>query len=285
MTEAHDERPLHSKTLRLLGSCVLRLQQYERLLKVLLAQQDVSGDIDNLEAQHAKRTKRLAGKSLGHLTRELFESRMLTGGDNHRPSIQKDAGSGDKIFISMQVSLNLTEEQREATKDAINELVDLRNALVHHLIDRFDFDTDEGCTAALEHLENCHARIDHHLATLHQWAKSIVMARVQAAQALIEKIRAGQVEPPAPNVENHQIDWPQSSIIMAIRQALQALGTDGWASLQSVRTWIGEHQPSESPERYGRRSWQQVLDESKLFELQYRIDPRGGKRTPWLRLR
>jgi OST-HTH/LOTUS domain len=285
MIDAHDESPLYSRALRLLGACVLRLQQYERLLKVLLAQEDVSGDIDNLAAQHAKRTKRLAGKTLGHLTRELFESRMLGGAEARSAPMPKDAPSGDKIFVSMQVSLNLTQEQRESTKEAITELVDLRSGLVHHLFDRFDFETEEGCLAAIQHLEQCQARIDHHLATLHQWAKNVVLVRVQAAQALIEKIRAGQMEAAPPSEVDAEIDWNQAGIVNAIRQALQALESDGWASLQAVRTWIGEHHPGESPQSYGRRSWQQVLDESKLFELQYRPDPREGKRTLWLRLR
>ncbi len=285
MFEMYDTRPLPTQTLRLLGGCVLRLQQYERLLKVLLAQQNISGDLDAIEAQQARRARRLAGKTLGHLTRELFESRFMSGDHDADIPLPKDAPRGsDKIYISLQVSMDLTEAQRQATKDAINELVDMRNELVHNLIDQYDFTTDEGCSAAIEHLTQCHARVDQHLQGLHEWAQSMVKARVQAAQSLIEKLKSGQISTEQP-AEPPAVDWQNSTVVQALRHALETLAVDGWASLQAIRSWLGEHYPDENPQRYGRRSWQQLLDEAKLFELQYRREADSNQRVAWLRMR
>jgi hypothetical protein len=283
MIDPFDERPAPTRTLRLLGGCMLRLQQYERLLKVLLAQQDLTGDLDTLDAQQARRTRRLSGKTLGHLTRELFDSALLTPADPGGGEVPRLALKQDKLHLSLRTSLRMSEEQRAAAKAAIDELVTIRNDLVHHLLDRFDLTSDDGCAAASEHLWACHERIDEHLRTLHQWAQEMMSARVAAAQKLIEQIASGTfaeaTEPARPLV-----DWPETSVVAAVRHGLERLG-GGWVSVQALRSWLGEHHPDESPQRYGRRTWVQVLDEAKIFEVQYRPGAHGQQRNAWVRLR
>ncbi len=52
---------------RLLGRCMLRLQQYEQLMKTLLAHHEMAGPGDILEAHRSSRVEKLSDKSLGHL--------------------------------------------------------------------------------------------------------------------------------------------------------------------------------------------------------------------------
>jgi hypothetical protein len=53
---------------------MLRLQQYERLLKALLAHHELAGPVDTLEAQRAANLAKVSDKTLGTLVKALFES-------------------------------------------------------------------------------------------------------------------------------------------------------------------------------------------------------------------
>lgn len=48
---------------------MLRIQQYERLLKVMLAHHELAGPVETLEAQRSERMGKLADKSLGTLVK------------------------------------------------------------------------------------------------------------------------------------------------------------------------------------------------------------------------
>ena len=50
---------------RWLGRCMLRLQQYERLMKTLLAHHELAGPVDTLEAQQAANVEMVSDKTLG----------------------------------------------------------------------------------------------------------------------------------------------------------------------------------------------------------------------------
>ena len=63
---------------RLLGRCLLRIQQYERLMKAIVAHHDLSGPAAALEAIRAARMQDVATKTLGTLVGQLFGSYVVT---------------------------------------------------------------------------------------------------------------------------------------------------------------------------------------------------------------
>lgn len=63
-----------------LGRCMLRLQQYERLMKTLLAHHELAGSVDTLEAQRAANVAKVADKTLDTLVKSLFESYAVPDG-------------------------------------------------------------------------------------------------------------------------------------------------------------------------------------------------------------
>ncbi len=65
---------------RWLGRCMLRLQQYERLMKLLLAHHELAGPADRLEAQRAANLEKVSDKTLGTLVKSLFESYAVPDG-------------------------------------------------------------------------------------------------------------------------------------------------------------------------------------------------------------
>lgn len=62
---------------RKLGRCLIRLQQYERLLKALVAEHDVSGPAHQLIDIRDSRMEALSKKTLGHVVGAVTEN-LLT---------------------------------------------------------------------------------------------------------------------------------------------------------------------------------------------------------------
>jgi len=63
---------------RLLGRCLLRLRQYERLMKAVVAHHDLSGPAHALEKIRAARIDDASTKTLGTLVGQLFGSYVIT---------------------------------------------------------------------------------------------------------------------------------------------------------------------------------------------------------------
>ncbi|WP_246162354.1 hypothetical protein [Roseovarius faecimaris] len=79
MTANSDEalQALQREVQRLLGRCLLRLQQYERLIKAIMANYEISGPPHALEEVRAARMTATAGKTLGTIVSELLGSYVV----------------------------------------------------------------------------------------------------------------------------------------------------------------------------------------------------------------
>jgi hypothetical protein len=266
---------------RLLGRCMLRVQQYEKILKALVALHELAGPVDTLEAQRASRAEKLADKTLGTLVKALFES-FVVPDEFERELLPDDKVPTDRISMAFSYRLSMTPERWSKTKAAIEEMVAIRNDIVHHLIDQFDLWSEEGCASAIDHLEQSCDRIDRHYAELVQWAKSTDESRGLAAQFVrspaFQDLLISGIGP------DGSFEWPHTGIVRVLREASLVLSVNGWTRLDDARTWIAEKHPEQTPERYGRRSWPQVLTESRTFDLQYRAGEAGHK-VAWFRFR
>ena len=282
MSDDGQSPDLQREVQRLLGRCMLRIQQYERLMKALLAHHELAGPVDTLEAQKAARVGKLADKSLGTLVKALFETYIVVEGAQQRELLDESKLPTDRISMSLRFSISMTEEGRAHTKAAVEELVAVRNDLVHHLTERFDLWSDGGCEAAIEHLMHSYGRIDRHFIELRDWARSMDSARALSASfAQSDAFKEFVVNGIA---VDGSFDWRFTGVVSVLREGLQTLGLGEWASLDAVRRWVVEHHPDQSPQKYGCRTWPQVLNDSGLFEQRNRLDEEGNK-VPWFRER
>lgn len=279
MASAEPSPELQRNVQRLMGRCLLRLQQYERLMKAMLAHHEFGGPVDELETQRAARVEKFSNKSLGTLVKALFESYVVAEG-TEKPVLEESKVPTDRISMSFQLRVEMAEERRAEVKAAIDDLVLMRNELVHHLIERFDVWTDQGCVAAAEHLNESYDRIDRHYEELRQWAASMDNARAHAAsfaqsEVFLDMVLNG-ISP------DGAFDWPNTGIVRVLREAAKASATEGWTRLDDATAWIAEHHPEQVPQKYGCRSWPQVLSESKSFRLEYRRTG-DAPRVAWYR--
>jgi hypothetical protein len=266
---------------RWLGLCLLRLQQYERLIKVLLAHHELAGPVDSLEAQRTANIAKVSDKTLGTLVKSLFESYAVPHGFE-RELLPENKIPSDRISMAMSYRMNMAPERLAEVRASVEELVQMRNELVHHFIERFDLWSEVGCHAALSHLQSCYERIDSHHTELLGWTKSMAEAKAHMASIFqTDSFRDMLLNGIAPD---GTVEWQSSGIVRVLRAAAQTQSEGGWTRLDKARDWLEANHPEQKPAKYGCRTWPQVLTESKLFDLVYRPGE-DGKRQGWYRER
>ena len=263
---------------RQLGRCMIRLQQYERLLKAIMADNDLSGPAHALEAIRAKRITDTASKTLGTLVGQFLGTYVVTHGTDTSADTLDDVPE-DVVAFSMRMHLSLSAEDHARARDDLRELVLLRNQLVHQFLDQHNLWTLEGCDSAHAALVAAYARIDQGFTQLQCWAKHMLDAREKMAEFVnSDTFRDWIVNGIAPD---GSVIWPMAGVVSALREASKELAVDGWTPVASAGRWIMERQPDQQPGKYGCASWKHVLHESRLFELRYRDV--NGRRAAWYR--
>jgi hypothetical protein len=184
--------------------------------------------------------------------------------------------------MTFRMRIEMTAERRAEVKAAVQNLVDMRNELVHHLIDRFDVWTEDGCDAAIDNLNACYDRINRHFEELQHWARH--MAEAAANMATFAK--SGGFEEALINgiAPDGTFEWPNTGIVRVLRAALDVHAVVCWGRLNDAKAWIAERYPEQTPDKYGCRSWPQVLHESRGFQLEYRQGD-DERKVAWYRAR
>ena len=74
------------------------------------------------------------------------------------------------------------------------------------------------------------------------------------------------------------VDWTFAGIVSGLREAIKSTPThEGWTRLDQATAYLAAHHPEQTPQKYGCRTWPQVLHESRAFDLQYQ-PAEDGKR-------
>ncbi len=153
-------------------------------------------------------------------------------------------------------------------------LVNLRNELVLHFLEKHDIWTEEGCLTAGIHLDDCFKQIDTHYGKLRGWAKQNLEARnLMAGFTNSPEFREFFVHGIMPSGAG--IFWASSTIVNLLVAAEATFSKDGSTLLQRAIDYIGQHEPEPPPMRYGCSSWHHVLHESEQFEVR-REQPAPG---------
>lgn len=278
-------KALQHEVQRKLGGCMLRLQQYERLLKDMVAGMAVEGPVEQLQALQDQKRDCMRTKTLGTL------AGMFTG--DHLSAALSDVEVGpdkgtsfsdqsvDVPWASVRFNIAMSSERYSQTKDGLAELVALRNDLVHHFIERFDIFDDNGCREAVAHLDTCYEQIDGHFERLKDWATSLAETRALMSSYMqsksFEDMFVHGINP------DGSVCWPRSTIIECLREAETACQVDGWTSLDAAIRFISKENRDQVPSRYGCKTWRQVLRKSGLFELRCPAPKEGAIGRAWYR--
>ncbi len=264
---------------RLLGRCLLRLQQFERLLKAMIAAQHLAGTPESLPCALDARRAETGDKTLGTLIGRLMGDYIVEDGRELLDDALEQ--TGNSMHFSFRMQLNLSAERHEALKAELRELVTLRNSLVHHFIDLHDLWTIDGCLQAQNALSRSYAEIDRHFEQLVTFAGHMD----EASKAAAELMQSPQFLDMVVNgiAPDGQVHWPATGIVGALREAFRERSIDGWVNLDAAARWVSEHHPQQTPQKYGCSRWRHVIHESGQFEL--RRFTHNGQFGAWYRER
>ena len=269
-----------SEVHRKLGRCLLRLQQYEMLTKAMLVDHQQSGSLADWDARRQARIAMFAKKTLGQLIEWMKDSYLTPEPEGREVTSEPPAGS-NQVWISFRSAMHMDPDSYHRTVAGMEELVDLRNNLVHHLLEHFNLWMLDGCAAADTHLEKSYDLIDRHVIELGEWARHMDEAR-QAAAAFMasdeyfDHVQTFKAKPDRAVPPLHQ----RSPIVECLREAEAFLAVDGWVLLDDAISFIGRVDQEQNPTRYGRKNWRQVLRDSGAFEFARQAVPeRSGLYT------
>lgn len=268
-----------------LGRCLLVLQSYERLLKKLSIEHKVAGSVESLVKAREDRANDFAKMTLGQVVGELtgtFVTQSSPDDPVRKAESDSPPESESGYWLSYEHTIQMTPENFARAKADWDALKSLRNELVHHFIERFDFETESGCHVAAGYLDECYVSIDWHYQKLLQWAARVETSRSLFASVLqtpqFQDLYLYGISP------NGEVLWTMSTIVELLRDAEKACGSQaGWTSLDDAKQWILARNPDQKPEKYHRHSWQQVLHDSGLFLIERRKDADGPARRHWYR--
>lgn len=273
---------------RWLGRCMLSLQQSERLLKALLHDAHVTaihsgrgGDgASAFEVSRAFERNQLASMTLGGLVSAFFGG-VVTDGEMPAGKRKEQDLPDDRISIRTSRRFLLPPEKLEALQSSMREMVLLRNDWVHHLVDRFDLTSLEGCAQALATLQAGYDKAENFRLELQRVAKAMVEA--SETMAAFHSSPQGRAL-----LLGGKVPLESTLLLNALREAVQssvaAGSADGTVLLSEVLERLHSLYPDEKPKNYGYASWPQVIHESGEYGV-VRHDPEGHKISPRVRFK
>jgi hypothetical protein len=139
--------------LRAIGRTVVNFQRLEHNLKVMARLGPVEGVLSKVKRDIDKRAAEVSSFTLGQAIRA-----WLTVINNEVPPASRTPDLFEPT-LHVTVSLETDAETQRAHADALKELLEIRNNLVHGRFAQFDWDSREACEALVEELNRVNEAI------------------------------------------------------------------------------------------------------------------------------
>lgn len=265
---------------RKLGRCLLRLQEIERLLKNVVPRVSVQGNAKKILDIRDKKIADARVKTMGALVSLLTEELLTTPATIEIS--ENDLESIDQAnWLSIKFRISMSDEEFEETRQALVDLVDMRNGLVHHFLERFDLSSISECHKADAYLVECDAKIDSQSDMLRQFAKDLIEGyRSTSTYFDTTEFLNAFVHGVMPNGEVH---WERSTIVEYLRNAEMSCAVHGWTLLDNAIVHINMNDREQSPSKYGCKTWQEVLKKSAQFDIKKDVNSSNGRGQVWYR--
>jgi hypothetical protein len=273
---------------RKLGHCLIRIQQYELLLKEIVAKREISGALSDASALLTENVSAVASKTMGHLVGELtqkcFRPTLLESGEVQPELASEDEDEHPVGWARFQWSVSMPPDAHAKLKSELQELVEMRNDLVHHFLEEQDLLSVEGCIAADMYLQDCYAEIDRHLASLRSSAASMNEAKLTLLSFMSSpQYREHLAAALSPTAIQRETALP---LFVELLQRAEAAGArDGWMLLSDAIAFARNIAPDDTLAKHSFRSWRQVIHDAQVFEVRRIAAKPGGPIETWYRSR
>lgn len=262
---------------RLLGRCLIRLQQCEHIAKKLAATCDSVTQVDDARRIGIQAgTPELAVRTLGPAMQALVKSFLKVDTQEHDSSAWLDERPGftEPSLISMRMTsaISINPDDHQQIVRGLGELVKLRNNLVHQFLDLVDIRSSAGCAHAIQFLEDSFLFIDQWTQRLNHW----LMSLAENQEAILAEVSKPEFEELFLHGVGPEggIDWGRATIVECLLRAEAACSVGGWALLAAAIEYLRQDSPDQIPSRYGCRTWKAVLSRSGRFDV--RVESRDA---------
>jgi len=160
-----------------IGRNVRNLQGVEQRMKLLvILYSGVHGTANELKAFMGKLEESLAKKSMGLVAKDLFQS--VFG----EPKPREAPDNPVEPWVSFRYSIDMKKEDVESLEQALANIIEERNDLIHHDARKYDLKTIVGCHNFADELEAQNDRIKSMFSTLDGFIESALKARKVVAE-------------------------------------------------------------------------------------------------------
>lgn len=258
---------LRTQVFELFGRCVLNLQKYELGMKGFLSLLEMEGTPETWQTNLHKRQSQYSSKTLGQLISDFTGSHISPESSNEAewPLDDSPLPANALVHFKTRYSIVSGGDDYQTLLDDLTYLVETRNELVHHFLQRFPLDDQDSCQQAIDHLEAVREMLKSHIERLQGWDK----ARANSMSALKRFVESPQFAEwlEFSLLPRDHIDWPNAGVVEELKRAESMLSKDGWTDLTLAIEAIKHQNPDLTPKAHGCVSWRNLLHTSGLFDI------------------
>lgn len=162
-----------------IGRNVVNLQRFERMLKLIVVQNNLSGYASELAKIHQNKTQGTNYRTLGSLVREFFDTIY----SNDDPFSDGPAEALNDIWISYAFRIQSNRDPTSTGECELREVVVERNLLIHHWLAEVDFESVDECQELISRLDAQDDRLKPHYESLMRQ-----LGNMRAAQEAVLKL-------------------------------------------------------------------------------------------------
>lgn len=254
------------EVLRKVGRNMMLFQQLEHLLKYVVANGNLSGYSSELKDIQAKKAEVVKKQTMGQLVGQFLE--------NTNPDYEAFSDEPEVLeepHISFRFRIETDPKNHEEKKQALADLVNQRNELIHHFLPKFDSTSQASC-------EDIGKKLD--------VQSEVIRREIKKIQAIVQAFNQSRKELASylTSDEGQRELWlnhlKQSPLAMILIDIADQLGKeDGWVSLSLAAHLVRKHMPDELSvlrESYGHKTLKSFMLVTEMFEFNEEETSKGG---------
>lgn len=183
----HPDQPvlsLKDSALWRVGRNLQRFQSIEALLKSLLPTTNLAGTPQQIDSQILENKRAAKKASLGTLTEAYSRQALSPQQEAEEPKV------GSEVLFAITHSIDAPPEVLKQLRSEWKRLTKERNQLVHSTLLAYDLESNEGCIALCEHLDEQYERAR----VLIEQLRHQERARSLVASSLMQMLESGELE-------------------------------------------------------------------------------------------
>ncbi|MBM9606746.1 hypothetical protein [Desulfopila inferna] len=267
MKSQEEWKDLKDELHRKIGRNILMFQHMEQMLKFLVANGRFAGNIKSLKEKTEKKRADTYKKTMGQLVGNFLETTYSEYEDSD------DRAESDLPYISFDFKIQADEACYEKRRQVLASIVSERNELVHHLLPRYNFQSNESCIELGNYLDEQHDRLKPEISDMQNVVDTFIKSRNEA----VAYIQSETFEK-----EFRLADIRQNPVVIWLAQITkEASREDGWTLLSIAGKIIKTQKTSEFAnclKQCGVKTLKGIILAAEIFDLKEEPTNNGGIR-------